>query len=101
MYCTNSPFEPQVTNAEYQQLITQGFQPQNPYLQQASHQTAAQTQAFQQHALPAVLPSQVTAPEPAYNLDQQAVQAQMTRHMSHVVSTYINAYLACFGGSVD
>ncbi|KAK5165686.1 uncharacterized protein LTR77_008608 [Saxophila tyrrhenica] len=77
------------SEAEYQQLITQAFQPPNQYLQQTPHQTPSQqSQGFQQHAMTAVLPSQMTAPEPSYSLEQPVMPSQMTRHMSHVSSSH-------------
>jgi hypothetical protein len=80
-----------VTSNEYQQLLTQGFQPQNPYLQQTPVEQTAHTQAFQQHSMPAMLPSQMSAPEPAYGMEQPMMPSQMQRHMSHVVSEQLRS----------
>lgn len=72
----------QVTTAEYEQLLTQGFQPTNPYLQTPQE---TPTQSFPQHGLH-MLPSQMSAPEPSYSLEQPMYPSQISRHMSQAVS---------------
>ncbi|KAK0274669.1 hypothetical protein LTR91_005714 [Friedmanniomyces endolithicus] len=76
-----------VTNATYQQLLTQGFQPQDQYLSPQSQHHAVQS--FPQYGIAPILPSQVTAPEPSYTIDQpQMVPTQMQRAMSTVSSSH-------------
>lgn len=76
----------QVTSAEYQQLLTQGFQPPNPYLQT---QAAQPVPAYQHHAFTPMVPSQVSAPEPSYALEQtQMLPSQAQRQMSQVSSSH-------------
>ncbi|KAK1077921.1 hypothetical protein LTR33_007676, partial [Friedmanniomyces endolithicus] len=60
------PEQTPVTNAAYQQLLTQGFQPQDQYLSPQSQHHAAQS--FPQYGIAPILPSQVTAPEPSFVL---------------------------------
>ncbi|KAK1810399.1 hypothetical protein LTR12_015242 [Friedmanniomyces endolithicus] len=81
------PEQTPVTNAAYQQLLTQGFQPQDQYLSPQSQHHAAQS--FPQYGIAPILPSQVTAPEPSYTIDQpQMVPTQMQRAMSTVSSSH-------------
>ena len=68
-----------MTTASYNQLLTQGFQPQEQYLA-APQQTSQQ---YQQHGVTPVLPSQATAPEPAYAAESNAmISGSMQRAMS-------------------
>lgn len=78
----------QVSGDEYQQLLTQAFQPPSGYIPQTPAEQVAHSQAFQQHGIPAMLPSQISAPEPSYGIEQPMMPSQMQRHMSHVVSLH-------------
>ena len=76
-----------VTATLYQPLLTQSFYPREQYIS-ALEQPAA-TQHFEHHRPSAVLPSQVTAPEPTYTVDNgQAVRPQMQRALSQVSSSH-------------
>lgn len=79
---TSNSLATQVTSAEYEQLLTQGFQPTNPYLQTPQE---TPTQTFAQHGMH-MLPSQMSAPEPTYSLEQPMYPSQISRHMSQAVS---------------
>lgn len=70
-----------VTTADYGQLITaQGYQHQAPnaYV----HSPEQTTQAYQQHGMVTVLPSQIPAPETAYVVEQ-AHMMPISRRVSH------------------
>ncbi|KAK5122918.1 hypothetical protein LTR85_003483 [Meristemomyces frigidus] len=83
----SQPEQTPVTTASYQQLLTQGFQPQERYVQTNVAQQPAQD--YQQHGITPILPSQVTAPEPTYGMDQtQMVPSQMQRAISQVSSSH-------------
>lgn len=71
-----------MTSAEYEQLLTQGFAPTDPYLQTPQE---TPTQTFQQHGMQ-MLPSQMSAPEPSYSLEQPMYPSQISRHVSQTVS---------------
>jgi hypothetical protein len=76
-----------VTTASFQQLLTQGFQPSEQYLPAQPQQP--ETQAYQHYGMGPMLPSQVTAPEPTYAVNQgQIIPAQMQRAMSTVSSSH-------------
>lgn len=76
-----------VTAAEYGQLIAaQSFQQQqhsNHYI----HSPEQTTQAYQQHGMAAVLPSQMSAPETAYGVEQ-AQMMPVSRRVSHAGPVY-------------
>ena len=75
-----------VTTAEYGQLIAaQGFQHQT----QAAyiHSPEQTTQAYQQHGMAAVLPSQIPTQEAAYAVEQ-AHMMPMSRRVSHAGPVY-------------
>lgn len=75
-----------MTSAGYGELLSQGYtQPANPYLQTAE----PTSQAYQQHGMAAVLPTQVSGPEAGYELDQTHMMAtQVPRRVSHVPAHY-------------
>ncbi|KAI7309476.1 hypothetical protein KC340_g10737, partial [Hortaea werneckii] len=76
-----------VTSTSYDQLLTQGFHPQDQQYTQAPQQTA---QAYHNYAVTPMLPSQVSAPEPNYNTEQAPMlssQMQRTMSMSQVSSS--------------
>ena len=76
-----------VTATLYQPLLTQSFYPREQYIS-ALEQPAA-TQHFEHHRPSAVLPSQVTAPEPTYTVDNgQAVRPRMQRAISQASSSH-------------
>ncbi|KAK3073996.1 hypothetical protein LTR53_003943 [Teratosphaeriaceae sp. CCFEE 6253] len=75
-----------VTSTAYQQLLTQGFQPQDQYLPTQVQQQSAQ--AYQQYGIGPILPSQVTAPEPSYAMGPSQIPTQMQRAMSTVSSSH-------------
>ncbi|KAK4543326.1 hypothetical protein LTR36_005685 [Oleoguttula mirabilis] len=76
------PEQTPVTTASYQQLLTQGFQPQERYIQTQVQQPV---QEFQHHGITPILPSHVTAPEPTYGTEQtQIMPPQLQRTMSQV-----------------
>ncbi|KAF2168641.1 hypothetical protein M409DRAFT_21385 [Zasmidium cellare ATCC 36951] len=75
----------QVTSAGYQQLLPQAYhqQPVTAYLSQHSQPA----QEYTQYGISSVLPSQMSAPEPTYSMDQtQLLATQKPRQMSHVTS---------------
>lgn len=81
-----------VTAAEYGQLIAaQSFQQQQQQHQQQSnhyiHSPEQTTQAYQQHGMAAVLPSQMSAPEAAYGVEQ-AHMMPVSRRVSYVAPVY-------------
>ncbi|KAK4945017.1 hypothetical protein LTR10_015694 [Elasticomyces elasticus] len=81
------PDQTPVTNINYQQLLTQGFQPQDQFLPVQLQQHAIQN--FQQYGMAPVLPSQVTAPELSYTLGQpQIPPPHVQRAMSTVSSSH-------------
>lgn len=74
-----------VTTSEYGQLIAaHAFQqPSNNYI----HSPDQTTQAYQQHGLPAVLPSQMSAPDTAYGVEQPHM-LPMSRRVSYAGPVY-------------
>ncbi|WPH01476.1 Hypothetical protein R9X50_00432200 [Acrodontium crateriforme] len=79
----------QVSTGEYQQqLLASSFHPSHGYTQTPS-------QEYNQHGVAPMLPSQISAPEPAYGLNQNQVvpsQNPMSRQMSAVSSHYGTPY---------
>lgn len=75
-----------MTSAGYGELLSQGYtQPANPYL----HTAEPTSQAYHQHGMAAVLPTQVSGPETGYGLDQtHMIATQMPRRVSHVPAHY-------------
>lgn len=73
----HDPEQTPVTSASYQQLITQGFQPQDHYLHTPTHGGE-----YQQHGVTPILASQMAGHEGAYAIEAQMVPAQMQRAVS-------------------
>ncbi|KAK4504542.1 hypothetical protein PRZ48_005458 [Zasmidium cellare] len=84
---TNNAAVTQVTSAGYQQMLSQAYhqQPVTAYL--PPQQQPQPAQEYTQYGISSVLPSQMSAPEPNYSVDQtQLLATQKPRQMSHVTS---------------
>ena len=78
----------QATGCEYQQLLTQCFQHPNPYTQaQAQAQAHSQPQGYRQHSIAPLALSQMSAPEPLYELDQRQIMPYQIRQQMGQLSS--------------